>query len=74
MSPVIEQEKKVNHILHLILTLVSCGMWMPVWMLVVLSVCLENYGIRKRNGRRYFEQELKANERHAELMSAQRRG
>ena len=25
-----------NHILHLLLTLVSCGLWAPVWLLVAL--------------------------------------
>jgi hypothetical protein len=27
---------KTNHVLHLILTLISCGMWSPIWLIVAL--------------------------------------
>lgn len=26
----------VNHLIHLILTLVTCGMWAPVWLLIAM--------------------------------------
>lgn len=26
-----------NHLLHLVLTLLTCGLWLPVWFLVALS-------------------------------------
>ena len=29
--------RPVNHVLHLILTLVSCGLWGVVWLVVVLT-------------------------------------
>ena len=57
MSPLMENEKKVNHILHLLLTLFTCFFWAPMWMLICLSVSLENRGIKKRNLKRYKEQE-----------------
>ena len=52
----IMQEKKVSHLLHLILTLISCGMWSPMWVLICLSVSLENRGIRNKN-KKFYEQE-----------------
>jgi len=44
-----EQEKKVSHLLHLVLSCLSFGFWLPIWFIVCLSVSLENRGIRKRN-------------------------
>jgi hypothetical protein len=55
MSPLMENEKKVSHLLHLILCLITFGLWCPLWMLICLSVSLENRGIRKRNEKRYIE-------------------
>ena len=56
MSPLMEEQKKVSHVLHLLLSIISCGFWVPVWMLICLSVSLENRGIRKRNEKRYIKE------------------
>jgi hypothetical protein len=29
--------KRVNHLLHLILTLLSAGLWLPVWIIVSMA-------------------------------------
>ncbi len=26
-----------NHILHLVLSLFTCGLWLPVWLIIVLA-------------------------------------
>ena len=31
------QPKRVNHVLHLILTILTCGLWLPVWILVSMA-------------------------------------
>jgi len=41
------QEAKTNHLLHLILSILSVGIWTPVWILVTVSNNLE----RRRLGR-----------------------
>jgi len=33
--------QKVNHILHLILSVLTAGIWLIVWLLVIISVSLE---------------------------------
>lgn len=33
--------KRPNHILHLLLALVTCGLWIPVWILVTGSANLQ---------------------------------
>jgi hypothetical protein len=42
-----------NHVLHLILTLVSCGLWAPVWLLVAIinantdrTTTTQTYGVQ----------------------------
>lgn len=35
------QAQKVNHLLHLILTIISCGFWSIVWLLMVVSSSIE---------------------------------
>ena len=69
MNALMEQEKKVSHVLHLLLSLISCGLWLPVWMLICLSVSLENRGIRKRNEKRHKEAVKEAEYRHAQMMN-----
>ena len=32
-----------NHILHLLLSLISVGLWLPVWALIVLCSMTERY-------------------------------
>lgn len=53
MKAMMENEKKVSHVLHLLLSLISCGLWLPVWMLICLSISMENGGIRRRNEKRH---------------------
>ena len=31
------QKKGVNHALHFILTLVTLGLWLPVWLIVAIA-------------------------------------
>ena len=38
----LSNKKKTSHVLHLILSIISCGIWLPIWLLVVLSNSLEN--------------------------------
>lgn len=35
-------KKKTNHILHLILSLLTGGLWIAIWLLVGISNSLEN--------------------------------
>ena len=61
-----EIEKKTNHLLHLVLSIFSFGFWAPIWLLVSVSVSLENSSIRRRN------KKAKAMEdsRHEQLINA----
>jgi len=70
MSPLMENEKKVSHVLHLLLTIISFGFWAPMWMLICLSVSLENRGISKRNLKRYKEQEKMLMYNHMQMMNS----
>ena len=56
MSPLMEEQKKVSHVLHLLLSVITLGFWVPLWILICLSVSLENRGIRKRNEKRYIKE------------------
>jgi hypothetical protein len=31
------QETSCNHILHLLLSIVTCGLWLPIWLMAALS-------------------------------------
>lgn len=44
------QKKKTNHILHLILTVLTCGLWLLVWGLVMKSNDSHNKKISKEMG------------------------
>jgi hypothetical protein len=35
-APVVAVSSGPNHALHLILTLLTCGMWLPIWVIVAL--------------------------------------
>lgn len=35
------RDQKVSHLLHLVLSLVTCGLWLIVWLIVVLSSYIE---------------------------------
>jgi hypothetical protein len=69
MSPLMEEQKKVSHVLHLLLSIISCGFWVPVWMLICLSVSLENRGIRKRNEKRYIKERDQLMYSHLQMMN-----
>ena len=32
-----EPRKRVNHLLHLVLTLITAGLWLPVWIILALA-------------------------------------
>ena len=43
-APVVNQtvtvqadRKRVNHLLHLVLTIVTFGLWLPVWIIIALA-------------------------------------
>ena len=42
------EQYKTNHILHLLLTVLTAGFWLPVWGLVILSNRIERSKIRHR--------------------------
>ena len=41
-SRLLAQRKNTSHVLHLILSLITFGLWLPVWALVAISNGLEN--------------------------------
>lgn len=43
--------KKVNHLLHLILTILTAGLWGIVWAFKVLTTPTEGTQIRRHNAR-----------------------
>jgi len=47
------QKKKVNHILHLILSFGTAGLWLPVWIGVTSSVNKHNANIGKPPAKSY---------------------
>ena len=38
----ISKKKKTSHLLHLVLSIITMGFWLPVWVLVALSNGIEN--------------------------------
>ena len=42
------QDKKVNHILHFLLSIVTAGIWIIVWILITLSVGSEKNALKKK--------------------------
>jgi len=36
------QKKKTSHVLHLLVSLITMGLWIPIWLLVAISNNLEN--------------------------------
>lgn len=42
------EKYKTNHILHLLLSLITAGFWIPVWFLVALSNANERMKARGR--------------------------
>lgn len=39
-----EQDRRPNHILHLLLSIVTGGLWIPIWFIVSLA-----HGLRRSN-------------------------
>ena len=64
----IQNEKKVNHLLHFIFSCCSFGCWVLPWSLICLSVKMENHGIRKKNKKYLAEKESTEERRHKEMM------
>ena len=42
--------KKTNHVLHLLLSLITAGFWVPVWIMVACANCSGRNDIRKTAG------------------------
>ena len=38
----ISKKKKTSHLLHLFLSIITAGIWLPIWALVALSNGIEN--------------------------------
>lgn len=51
------QRKQTSHVLHLILSLLTAGLWLVMWILVALSNSLENAKIDRRIRKLYAEAE-----------------
>lgn len=47
----LSKKKKTSHVLHLILSLVTVGLWIPVWIIVTLSNSIENRRIEREVGK-----------------------
>lgn len=44
----LSKKKKTSHVLHLILSLVTVGLWIPVWIIVCISNAIENYKVDRQ--------------------------
>ncbi|MCO5998567.1 helix-hairpin-helix domain-containing protein [Actinoallomurus rhizosphaericola] len=49
---------QVNHVLHLVITLLLCGLWLPIWIILAitgtekrLTITVDPYGVLLYNGR-----------------------
>ena len=47
----LSKKKSTSHVLHLILSLVTVGLWIPVWIIVALSNSIENRRIDRKVGK-----------------------
>src|SRR5690625_1898396 len=36
------QKKRTSHVLHLILSIITCGLWLPVWLIIGVSHASSN--------------------------------
>lgn len=43
-------QKQTSHVLHLLLSLITAGLWLPIWLLVACSNCSARNDIRKSTG------------------------
>ena len=42
--------KRANHVLHALLTLMTFGLWLPIWIAVAISVGSHNRAVDRRIG------------------------
>lgn len=47
----LSKKKSTSHVLHLILSLITVGFWVPVWIIVTLSNGIENRRIDREVGK-----------------------
>ena len=47
----LSKKKSTSHVLHLILSLVTVGLWLPVWIIVTLSNSIQNRRIDREVGK-----------------------
>ena len=47
----LSKKKSTSHVLHLILSLITVGFWIPVWIIVTLSNSIENRRIDREVGK-----------------------
>ena len=47
----LSKKKKTSHVLHLVLSLITVGLWIPVWIIVTLSNSIENRRIDREVGK-----------------------
>jgi len=55
---VLEYKAKPNHVLHLILSIVTFGLWLPIWLIVAITskdkhetIAVDEYGVVTSTGR-----------------------
>ena len=44
----LSKKKKTSHVLHLILSLITVGCWVPIWIIVCISNAIENYKVDRQ--------------------------
>ena len=44
----LSKKKSTSHVLHLILSIVTVGFWVPVWVIVCISNSIENARIDRK--------------------------
>ena len=44
----LSKKKTTSHVLHLILSLITVGFWVPVWIIVCISNAIENYKVDRQ--------------------------
>jgi len=54
------QEQKVNHILHLLLSIITAGFWIIAWILVVINVSSKKSSLQKKLKELYKIKEQKS--------------
>lgn len=44
----LSKQKKTSHLLHLVLSVLTLGVWLPIWLLVAISNGSDNLGTRQK--------------------------